>query len=108
LSVSRDGRQLVCDTNCPDAGLYLLDPQNGCAAPRLLCESASSNEGAHWRTDHCPYDDGPVQVYAPQHTHPHPTFAPDGARVVFTSDRTRCAQVYEVLLPQSELVAASR
>ena len=37
--------------------------------PHLLCLSQSSNEGKHWNIDHCPYDDGPVEVYAPQHTH---------------------------------------
>ena len=62
----------------------------------LLAESHSSNAGVHWNTDHCPYDDGPVQVYAPQHTHPHPSFSPDGSRVVFTSDHTGVAQLYEV------------
>jgi oligogalacturonide lyase len=37
-------------------------------------------------------------VYAPQHTHPHPSFSADGTRVVFTSDRTGVAQVYEVIV----------
>ncbi|MCA9438850.1 MAG: PD40 domain-containing protein, partial [Candidatus Omnitrophica bacterium] len=48
---------------------------------------------------HCPYDDGPVKVYAPQHTHPHPNFSPDGKRVVFSSDRSGTAQLFEVYLP---------
>jgi Tol biopolymer transport system component len=41
-----------------------------------------------------------VTVYAPQHTHPHPSFSPDGSRVVFTSDRTGLAQVYEADVPR--------
>lgn len=98
ISVSRDGRQMVCDTNWPDRGLHVMNPQNGHAEPYLLCESAATNRGDHWQIDHCPYDDGPVKVYAPQHTHPHPSFAPDGRRVVFTSDRTGHAQVYEAVL----------
>ena len=98
-ALSRDGRYAVCDTNLPDLGLQLFDPQNGPARPQLLCRSEASSVGAHWNTDHCPYDDGPVQVFAPQHTHPHPSFSPDSRRVVFTSDRTGHAQIYEALLP---------
>jgi oligogalacturonide lyase len=63
-----------------------------------LVESLSSNAGSHWNTTHCPYDDGPVKVVAPQHTHPHPSFSPDGSRVVFTSDRSGVAQLYEVVV----------
>ena len=97
-SISRDGRRMACDTNWPDQGLKLFDPQDGEGSPQALCESRASNEGAHWRTDHCPYDDGPVRVYAPQHTHPHPSFSPDGKQVVFTSDRSGTAQVYVATL----------
>lgn len=80
------------------------DPRDGVGAPRLLCETKSSNVGAHWNTDHCPYDDedyqqGKWKVYAPQHTHPHPSFRPDGHAVVFTSDRTGHSQIYEVECP---------
>ena len=95
--VNPTGTQMVCDTNNPDNGLQIFNPQDGLGQPRVLCESKASNAGDHWRTtDHCPYDDGPVKVYAPQHTHPHPNFSPDGRRVVFTSDRTGQAQIYEV------------
>jgi oligogalacturonide lyase len=58
-----------------------------------LAESRSSNAG-----DHCPYDDEPVEVFAPQHAHPHPTLSPDRSRVVFTSDARGIAQLYEVTL----------
>jgi oligogalacturonide lyase len=97
--IGRNGNMMVCDTNDPDLGLHLFDPQCGRGDPILLCESKATNAGAHWHTDYCPYDDGPVQVYAPQHTHPHPTFSPDGRQVVFTSDRTGQAQIYEVTIP---------
>ncbi|MBX7164706.1 MAG: oligogalacturonate lyase family protein [Pirellulales bacterium] len=97
-AVSRDGRWMVCDTNWPDRGLQLFDPRAGGGQSRPLCLTRASNAGEHWHTDHCPYDDGPVAVYAPQHTHPHPNFSPDGSRVVFTSDVSGHAQVYEVLL----------
>ncbi len=98
---SRDGRRMVCDTNRPDRGLMLFDPDDGVGAPKLLCASRASNAGAHWQNDHCPYDDGPVAVVAPQHTHPHPSFSPDGRFVVFTSDVSGVAQVYEAALPLS-------
>ena len=39
-----------------------------------------------------------IAVEAAQHTHPHPRFSPDGSRVVFTSDKTGHAQIYEVML----------
>ncbi|MEE3258211.1 MAG: oligogalacturonate lyase family protein [Candidatus Latescibacterota bacterium] len=93
--VSRDGSRMVADTNFPDTGLQVFDPNDGVGAPQLLCLSNASNEGRHWNTDHCPYDDVPVEVYAPQHTHPHPHFSPDGQYVVFTSDRSGFAQLYE-------------
>lgn len=99
--IRRDGRFMVADTNYPDLGLQLFDPGDVHSGPRPLCESRATNEGAHWGVGHCPYDDGPVQVYAPQHTHPHPNFAPDGTCVVFTSDRTGQAQIYEVEIPAS-------
>jgi oligogalacturonide lyase len=93
---SWDGDKIVFDTVFPDRGLFVLNLEENGATPEFLCASQSSNEGAHWNTDHCPYDDGPITVYAPQHTHPHPTFSPDGSSVIFTSDRTGQAQLYEV------------
>lgn len=96
--IRRDGRSCVADTTFPDRGLVTFDPSVSDSAVLPLVESLSSNAGSHWNTTHCPYDDGPVRVVAPQHTHPHPSFAPDGSRVVFTSDRTGVAQLYEVVL----------
>ena len=98
--VNRTGTLMVADTNFPDIGLQLFSPLDGVGEPHTLCHSQSSNIGAHWDTDHCPYDDGPTKVYAPQHTHPHPNFSPDGKLVVFTSDRTGYSQVYEVEVPE--------
>jgi oligogalacturonide lyase len=98
--IDRTGRFMVTDTRNPDIGLQVFDARDGVGNPRALCESAASSAGDHWNTDHCPYDDGPVEVYAPQHTHPHPSFSPDGSRVVFTSDRSGQAQVYEAQIPR--------
>lgn len=89
------GTRMICDTKNPDTGLQLFDPLDGVDVPTTVCFSEASSAGDHWNTDHCPYDDGPVKVYAPQHTHPHPSFSPDGRYVVFTSDRTGYSQVYE-------------
>jgi oligogalacturonide lyase len=88
------GRRFVCDTNFPDTGLHVIS-WDGEAT--YACASEASSEGAHWAGPF-PYNDGPVEVKARQHTHPHPRFSPDGARVVFTSDRTGSAQIYEVEL----------
>jgi oligogalacturonide lyase len=89
------GGRLVCDTNFPDQGLHVIPLDGG--ERSYLCASEASSEGAHWGGSF-PYNDGPVAVEARQHTHPHPRFSPDGSRVVFTSDRTGHAQIYEIEL----------
>ena len=91
-----EGQRLVCDTNFPDRGLHLLDLA-GTAPARFLTEPKASSQGAHWAHPF-PYNDGPVSVHAPQHTHPHPRFSPDGRQVVFTSDAGGFAQVFVATL----------
>lgn len=98
---SPDGTRMVCDTHFPDDGLKVFDPRPGGGEPRPLCRPEASQMGEHWGGPF-PYANGPIKVYAPQHTHPHPSFAPDMSRVVFTSDRTGYAQVYECLLDPDE------
>ena len=88
--------RIVCDTTFPDAGLHVIDVAGGGAADRL-CLPRSSNVGEHWGGPF-PYNDGPREVYAPQHTHPHPRFSPDGTRVLYTSDAGGHAQIYEAWL----------
>ena len=99
--IDRAGRRLVADTTFPDRGLFIIDALSSEVDPLPVCCPGASCQGAHWDTDHCPYDDGPVQVYAPQHTHPHPNFSPDGRRIVYTSDRSGIAQVYECRLDEA-------
>lgn len=94
-AIDASGRRAVCDTTFPDRGIHLIDLENGQAA--ALCTPASSNAGSHWG-GRFPYNDGPVEVYAPQHTHPHPRFSPDGKRVIYTSDAGGHAQLYECLI----------
>jgi oligogalacturonide lyase len=92
------GEKFVCDTNFPDRGLHTFEVDGDPAdEAEFLCASEASSEGKHWG-DPFPYNDGPVAVEAAQHTHPHPRFSPDGSRVVFTSDKTGHAQLYEVML----------
>ena len=95
---SPDGRRMVADTNFPDIGIQVFDPLDGAGEPRLLCQPQASSLGDHWNGPF-PYEDGPIAVYAPQHTHPHPSFSPDGRHVIYTSDALGHAQVYEVTLP---------
>lgn len=97
---NRDGTMMVADTNFPDIGLQLFNPLDGAGLPITLCYPGASNEGAHWNGPF-PYEDGPIKVYAPQHTHPHPSFSPDNRVVVYTSDRTGHAQVYEAEIPDA-------
>jgi oligogalacturonide lyase len=99
--VDRSGKWMVADTKNPDIGLQLFDVTDGIGEPHAVCLAEASNAGDHWNLGYCPYDDGPVNVYAPQHTHPHPQFSPDGKRIVFTSDRSGFAQLYEVIIPEN-------
>ena len=95
---NREGTLMVADTNFPDVGLQLFDPLDGNGVPTPLCYPEASSQGDHWNGPF-PYENGPIKVYAPQHTHPHPSFSPDSRFIVFTSDRTGDAQVYEVQIP---------
>lgn len=100
--------EIFCELRA-DGRLLQLSEQDGLnewSVHPTLCHPQATSQGAHWDTDHCPYDDddfrqGRRTVHAPQHTHPHPSFSLDGRQVVFTSDRDGCSQVYEVTVPQA-------
>ena len=92
-----NGTCMVADTNFPDIGIQIFDPRDGIGKPKTLCYPDASSIGEHWNGPF-PYANGPIQVYAPQHTHPHPSFSPDGKHIVFTSDRTGYAQIYEATI----------
>lgn len=88
----------MCDTTCPDIGLQLIDPDTG--AHDTLCYPGSSNGGAQW-AETIPADDDKTtpETYGPQWSHPHPSFSPDGKRVIYTSDRTGTSQIYVADVP---------
>jgi oligogalacturonide lyase len=92
------GKRMIADTNFPDIGLQLFDIASG--RPETLCLPRASSVGAHWNGPF-PYDNGPIKTFAPQHTHPHPRFSPDGKRVVYTSDYGGNAEVYEIEIDQA-------
>ena len=101
---------MLCDTNHPDEGIFLVDVATG--DRRLVCLSESSNQGSQWRTsryavaadfaaarstakENLSWMESPVDsVYGPQWTHPHPSFSPDESLIAFASDRTGVTQVY--------------
>jgi len=98
----RTGKRMVADTNFPDIGLQLFDARDGIGMPIPIAFPGASSMGAHWAGPF-PYENGPIEVNAPQHTHPHPSFSPDGRYVIFTSDRTGYAQLYELDLHSLDL-----
>jgi len=115
MASNREGTLIVSDTNHPDRGLLLIDPETG--AQRPLCSPRSSCGGSQWLQDHAAGpevwaalrgSDGKAlswmemkvdTVYGPQWTHPHPAFSDSGQRVVYQSDATGHAQVYVVDIP---------
>jgi oligogalacturonide lyase len=119
ITPNRAGTLVLCDTNHPDEGLFLIDVATG--QRRRVCLSESSNQGTQWKTSRyalaedfaaarsaapagaLSWMEVPTDsVYGPQWTHPHPSFSPDEKRVTFASDRTGTTQVY-VAEPQALL-----
>jgi oligogalacturonide lyase len=110
ITPNRAGTQVLCDTNHPDLGLFLIDAQTG--ARRHLCLTESSNQGSQWETSRYALGEDFARaqsaaknalswmevatdsVYGPQWTHPHPSFSADEKLVTFASDRTGHTQVY--------------
>jgi oligogalacturonide lyase len=95
-TTDRSGGKVVTDTRNPDRGICVLSLTDSDDAYEVVGLPRASNRGDHWDCPHCPYDDGPVKVDAPQHTHPHPSFSPDGRYVVFTSDASGWPTVCEI------------
>jgi oligogalacturonide lyase len=101
------GTQVLCDTNYPDTGIWLINADSG--GRRLICMPDSSNRGTQWQKstyaleadfmaaqkDNLSWMETPIDtVYGPQWTHPHPAFSSDERHISFTSDKTGNPQVY--------------
>ncbi|HBY60198.1 MAG TPA: hypothetical protein DEH78_10270 [Solibacterales bacterium] len=118
ITPNRAGTLVLCDTNHPDLGLFLIETATG--RRHHLCLSEASNQGSQWRTSRYALPEdfararstaltgkalswmeaGTDTVYGPQWTHPHPSFSFDERRVAFASDRTGTTQVYVLDLPE--------
>jgi hypothetical protein len=114
IAPNRAGTLVLCDTNHPDRGIFLIDADTG--ARRQVCLSQSSNRGSQWaRSSYALAEDFAAAraslgetlswmenaadtVYGPQWTHPHPSFSPSERFAIFTSDRSGHPQVYAVEL----------
>ncbi len=111
ITPNRAGTLVLCDTNHPDEGLFLIDVATGSRKP--VCLSEASNGGSQWKTSRYALREdferaqsaakqGALSwmevatdtVYGPQWTHPHPSFSASERMVVFASDRTGYTQVY--------------
>jgi len=116
ITPNRSGTTILCDTNHPDRGLFLIDVESG--IPQPLCLSEATNQGSQWKTSRyaMPEDFAAARsdasanalswmevstdtVYGPQWSHPHPSFSGDERLVAFASDRTGHPQVYVAEVP---------
>jgi oligogalacturonide lyase len=115
ITPDRAGTRILCDTNHPDVGMFLIDVATG--ERHRVCLTQSSNRGSQWtRSRYALAEDFAVarnaadagalswmevatdSVYGPQWTHPHPAFSADERYATFASDRTGSTQVYAVEL----------
>jgi oligogalacturonide lyase len=118
ITPNRAGTLVLCDTNHPDQGLFLIEVSTG--KRQLICLSESSNQGTQWKTSRYALSEDfaaaqssaktgalswmevPTDsVYGPQWTHPHPSFSADEKLITFSSDRTGHTQVYVAELAHS-------
>lgn len=118
ITPNRAGTAVLCDTNHPDRGIFLIDEATGHARP--VCLSQATSRGTQWATSRyaLPEDFAAARgavnaaalswmetatdtVYGPQWTHPHPSFSPDERLVIFTSDRSGHPQVYAAEIGES-------
>ncbi|HEU0138133.1 MAG TPA: oligogalacturonate lyase family protein [Bryobacteraceae bacterium] len=111
ITPDRAGSRVLCDTNHPDDGLFLVDVATG--ERNRVCLSEASSQGSQWKTSRYALAEdfaaarsvlgsGTLSwmelstdtVYGPQWTHPHPSFSHDEKLVAFASDKTGHTQVY--------------
>lgn len=110
IAPNRAGTHILCDTNHPDVGIWIIDARSG--ARRFVCRSESSNRGTQWQTSRYALAEDFAAarsqaqtalswmeadndtVYGPQWSHPHPSWSNNERMIAFASDRTGFAQVY--------------
>lgn len=99
-SISPDRKTIVSDTACPDRGIFLIDSKTG--REKVLCHPESRFGGPQWKE---PYPE-PAVSSAPlgnQWAHPHPSFSPDGKKVLYNSNYGgQYSQIYMALLDQTD------
>ncbi|MCX6623260.1 MAG: oligogalacturonate lyase family protein [Acidobacteria bacterium] len=110
ITPDRAGMRILCDTNHPDEGIFLVDVVTG--GRRLVCLSEATNQGSQWKKSRyalaedfaaarggsgltaLSWMETVDTVYGPQWTHPHPSFSSNERYVAYASDRTGRTQVY--------------
>lgn len=119
IAPDRGGQRILCDTNHPDEGIFLVNASTG--ERELVCLSLASNQGSQWRQSRYALAEdferariaqasaagalpgkqalswmevATDTVYGPQWTHPHPSFSADERAIAFASDRDGVTQVY--------------
>jgi hypothetical protein len=110
IAPNRAGSQILCDTNHPDMGIWIIDARSG--SRQFVCLSQSSSRGTQWRKSHYALAEDFAAarsqaqaglswmeadndtVYGPQWSHPHPSWSNNERMIAFASDRTGFAQVY--------------
>ncbi len=106
IAPNRAGTKVLCDTNCPDRGIHIVDVSTGVV--EYVCQSEASNGGSQWKTSRYALREdfeaarsaakssgtlswmeaGSDTVYGPQLTHPHPSWSHAEDRIAFASDRS--------------------
>jgi len=76
---SPDGTRIISDTNWPQRGLVLIDVATG--REQILCWPGESGGAPAWG-------------------HPHPSFSPDGRRVLYNSDPHGISQLFVALVEE--------
>ena len=110
IASNKAGSKVLCDTNHPDLGLFLIDVATG--ERTKICDSNASSQGSQWKKsryalkedfeaarsgakENLSWMETPADsVYGPQWTHPHPSFSHDERHIAFASDQTGYTQVY--------------
>jgi hypothetical protein len=110
IASNKAGTKVLCDTNHPDLGLFLIDVATG--ARTKICDSNASSQGSQWKKsryalkedfeaarsgakENLSWMETPTDsVYGPQWTHPHPSFSHNERHIAFASDQTGYTQVY--------------